>query len=169
MKSKDLQKEYIERLNDLLQPIDFKKLDVSCNLADDSYTKDILKRMHDSFIEVYKNDYPDDFTYEFVEVPAGIRGRNTEHIRLGIVSLDLGSSGEHWGTFFLTPKGVIEQGDKKQSVSDTKYLEQTYIPYDYWYTVSLERDHHVNFNNVPENIADMLDVCQPNQLEMKME
>lgn len=169
MKSKDLQKEYIERLNDLLQTIDFKKLDVSCNSADDSYAKDILKRMHDNFIEVYKTDCLDSHTYEFVEVPAIIRGRNTGHIGLGIVSLDLESSGEHWGTFFLTPKGVIEQGGEKLSVSDTKYLNQTYIPYDYWYTVSLERDHHVDFDNIPEKIADILNVCHSNQLGMKME
>ena len=169
MESKDLQKEYIERLNDLLQTIDFKKLDESCNSEDTSYAKDILKKMHDSFMGVYKTDYLDSYTYEFIEVPAVIRGQDTGHIGLGIVSLDLGSSGEHWGTFFLTPKGVIDQGAEKQSLSKAKYLDQTYIPYDYWYTVSLERDHHVDFNNVPENIADILNVCQPNQLGMKME
>lgn len=138
----------------MFQTIDFKKLDVSCNSADDSYAKDILKKMHDSFVEVYKIDYLDGYAYEFVEVPAVIRGRNTGHIGLGIVSLDLQSSGEHWGTFFLTPKGVIDQGVEKLSPSDTRYLE---------------RDHHVDFDNTPEKIADMLNVCQLNQLGMKME
>jgi len=169
MEDRDLQKEYIEHLNTLLLTVDFKELDVSCNSTDHSYAKDILKKMHDIFIEVYKTDYLDSYTYEFVEVPAVIKGRNTGHIGLGIVSLDLESSGEHWGTFFLTPKGIIEQGSEVQSVSDTRYLNQTYIPYDYWYTISLERDYHVDFDNVPEKIEDILNVCHPNQLEMKME
>ncbi|WP_199242565.1 hypothetical protein [Desulfosporosinus fructosivorans] len=78
-------------------------------------------------------------------------------------TLDLESSGEHWGTFFLTPRGVIDQGKEKMSATDFKYLNQTYIPYDYWYTVSVERDHLVDFDNVPEKIADMLNVCYLDQ------
>jgi hypothetical protein len=169
MGNKDLRKEYVEHLNALLITVDFKELDVSCNSTDHSYAKNILKKMHDIFIEVYKTDYLDSYTYEFVEVPAIIRGRNTGHIGLGILSLDLESSGEHWGTYFLTPRGVIEQGDEKLSATDKKYLNQTYIPYDYWYTVVLERDYHVDFDNVPEKIGDMLNVCHSNQLGMKME
>ncbi len=53
--------------------------------------------MHDAFIETYGTDYHDS-DYEFVELPAVIQGRNTSHNDLGIVTLDLESSGEHWGT-----------------------------------------------------------------------
>ncbi len=67
----------MEHLNALLIIVDFKKLNVSCNSTDDSYAKDILKKMHDIFTEVYKTDYLDSYTYEFVKVPAIIRGRNT--------------------------------------------------------------------------------------------
>lgn len=41
------------------------------------------------------------------------RGRNTGHMGLGIVTLDLESFGEHWGTFFLTPKGRHRTGWRK--------------------------------------------------------
>lgn len=68
--------------------------------------------MHDLFVEVYGTDYLDS-NFEFVGLPAVIQGRNTGHIGLGIVMLDLESSGEHWGTFFLTPMGVIDQGGEK--------------------------------------------------------
>lgn len=162
MENKNLQKEYIEHLNELLVAVDYKKLDISCNSTDDCYAKDILKKMHDIFVDVYQTDYLDSYTYEFVEVPAIIRGRNTGHIGFGILSLDLESSGEHLGTYFLTPRGVIEQGDENLSATDKKYLDQIYIPYDYWYTVVLERDYHVDFDDVPDKIEDMLNVCYSN-------
>ncbi|WP_097015333.1 hypothetical protein [Anaerocolumna aminovalerica] len=168
MENMNLQEAFIERLNTFLPNVDFDKLDKSCNSVEDGYAKEILKLMHDIFVEVYGTDYLDSI-YEFVELPAVIQGRNTGHIGLGIVTLDLESSGEHWGTFFLTPRGVIDQGMENMPAADSRYLSQTYMPYDYWYTISLERDHHVDFDNVPEKIADMLNGCYPDQPEMKME
>jgi hypothetical protein len=31
------------------------------------------------------------------------------------------------------------------------------IPYDYWYTVQMERDHHVDWNYCPNEVIDMLE------------
>lgn len=157
------------RLNGLLLTLDLKKLDISCNSEDDSYAKDILKNMHGIFVEVYKTEHLDSYTHEFIEVPAIVKGKNTGHIGLAILSIDIESSGEHCGTFFLTPRGVIEQGSKKLLDYEKEYISQTYIPYEYWYTVSLERDFHVDFDNVPEKIVDMLSVCSSDLPEMKME
>lgn len=162
MNNKDLQAAYIERLNCILPTVEFAKLDHSCNSAEDDYAKEVLKQMHDAFVEVYGTDYLDNSDYEFVELPV-------VNIGLGIVSLDLDSSGEHWGTFFLTPMGVIDQGNEKLQPTQSNYLSTIYIPYDYWYTVSVERDHHVDFENLPEKIADMLNACYPDQPELKME
>lgn len=167
MEEKDLQAVYIERLNAVIPTVDFAKLDESCNSEDDSYAKEILKRMHDICVEVYGTDHFDNYSYEFIEFPAVIRGRNTGHIGLGIVTLDLESSGEHWGTFFLTPKGVIEQGGENIKPAESKYLSTVYIPYEYWYTVSVERDHHVDFDNAPEKVAALLNHCYSNQPEME--
>ncbi|WP_041272717.1 hypothetical protein [Desulfitobacterium hafniense] len=165
MKEKDLQETYIERLNTLLPTVDLRKLDQSCNSTKDEYAKAMLKQMHDMFVEVYGTDYLEVGGYGFVELPAVIQARNTGHIGLGIVTLDLESSGEHGGTFFLTPLGVIDQ--EKRTPAQAKYLSTVYIPYDYWYTVSLERDHHVDFDNVPEKVADLLRTCHGGQPEMK--
>ena len=166
MKEKDLQAAYIERLNTLLKTVDFKKLDRSCNAGDDAYAKEILKQMHDQFVEVYHTDELD-FDPEFVDVPAVIRGRSTGHIGLGAVTLDLQSSGEHYGTWFFTPMGVIDQGFEKMKPEESKYLADVYVPYDYWYTVYIQRDHHVDFDHVPVKVAEMLEACYPNQQEAK--
>lgn len=166
MNSENLQAAYIERLNTLLKTVDFTRLDRSCNSKGDAYAREILKQMHDLFTEVYRTDSLD-YEYEFVDVPAVIRGRNTGHICLGAVTLDLQSSGEHNGTWFFTPKGVIDQGFEKMRPEDELYLKAVYIPYDYWYTVYIQRDHHVDFDHVPEKVADMLNACYPELQEQK--
>jgi hypothetical protein len=74
MDNKNLQRASIKNLNEILTNIDFAKLDVSCNTDEDSYAKETLKKMHDAFVEIYGTDYIDS-DYEFVEIPAVIRGR----------------------------------------------------------------------------------------------
>lgn len=165
MSGEDLQAAYIERLNTLLETVDFTRLDRSCNSKTDGYAREILKQMHDLFLEVYHTDDLNYSDYEFVDVPAVIRGRNTGHIGLGVVTLDLQSSGEHNGTWFLTPRGVIDQGFEEMKPADEKYLASVYIPYNYWYTVYIQRDHHVDFDHVPAKVAGMLDACYPDQQE----
>ncbi len=166
MENEDLQAAYVERLNAMLPTVDFIKLDRSCNSQNDGYAREILKKMHDLFMEVYRTDNLDS-GYEFVDLPAVIRGRTTGHIGLGIVTLDLQSSGEHFGIFFLTPKGIIDQGSEEMAPADTEYLSAVYIPYDYWYTVYIERDHHVDFDHVPEKVVGMLNACCPDQPEQE--
>lgn len=166
MNCENMQAAYIERLNTLLQAVDFARLDRSCNSKDNVYACEILKRMHDLFTEVYQTDSLD-YEYKFVDVPAVIRGRNTGHICLGMVTLDLESSGEHYGTWFFTPRGVIDQGFEKMPSEDELYLRAVYTPYDYWYSVYIQRDHHVDFDHVPAAVAAMLDACYPEQQEKK--
>ena len=168
MNSEDMQAAYIERLNMLLKTVDFTRLDRSCNSKGDAYAREILKQIHDLFTEVYQTDSLD-YEYEFVDVPAVIRGRNTGHLCLGLVTLDLQSSGEHFGTWFFTPRGVIDQGFEKMRPEDELYLKAVYIPYDYWYTVYIQRDHHVDFDHVPEKVAAMLNACYPEQQEQKQD
>lgn len=165
MEKMDLQAVYIERLNALLPTLDFKELDRSCNTQDNMYAKEALKKMHDLFVEVYGTDDLDYGGYEFVDVPVVILGRNTGHMGLGIVTLDLQSSGEHCGTFFLTPKGIIDQGFDEMKPADSKYLADVYVPYNYWYTVYIQRDHHADFDHVPQKVVEILEACQPGQQE----
>lgn len=46
-------------------------------------------------------------------------------------------------------------------------MSTVYIPYDYWYTVSVERDHHVDFDNVPKKVAAFLNHCYQDQSEIE--
>lgn len=162
MDSKKLQLTFIEQLNKVLPTLDYVKLDQSCNSEDTSYACEVLKKLHDTLVEVYGTDFLDG-SHEFVELPAIIRGRNTGHIGLGIVSLDLPSSGEHGGTFFLTPKGIIDHGYGPMSKDHARYLKENYMPYDYWYTVTLDCDYHVSFDNIPEKVSEILDACHLEQ------
>lgn len=160
---------FFERMNALLPLVDLYRLDESCNSEDDSYAKEILKKLHDIFVDVYGTDNMENSSHEFLVIPAVIRGRATGHIGLGIVELDFESSGEHWRTYFLTPRGVIERHQEEIYNDNYNYIIDTYISYDYWYTATVEQDIHVDFENVPEKICGMLDVCYPDQYEMKME
>lgn len=67
----------------------------------------------------------------------------------------------------MTPKGVIEQGGEHISAAESKYLSTVYIPYEYWYTVPVEGDIHVDFDNVPWRVQDLLNHCSPEQPEME--
>lgn len=163
MENNNLQAICFERLISIFPTVDFIRLDKSCNSVEDGYAKEILKMMHDAFVEVYGMDYLGNVDYDFVELPAVIKGRDTGHIGLGIVSLNMQSSGEHCNTIFVTPLGTVDQGDVNVKADGLRYIANTYIPYDYWYTISIECDHHVDFDNVPERVADMLNACYPDQ------
>lgn len=168
MKNQNLQKQYIDKVNGYLSQVDFAKLDRSCNSADDSYAKEVLKALHDLFVEVYGVDYLDT-GYEFVDMPAVILGCETGHIGLGLVSLYIPDSGEHYGTSFFTPLGVLDDGDEELTAADRKYLRDNYGPYDYWYTIELERDYHVDFESIPAKVEDLLNHCPLDRPEIKLE
>ena len=159
MDNQNKQQKYIDKVNQILSSVKFKQLDSSCNSSDNSYARSVLQALHQAFVSVYQTDYLDRGEYEFVELPAVIRGRNTGHIALGIVTLDLESSGEHFGTFFFTPHGVIDQGDENLTEQQKEYLRKTFIPYDYWYTPEVEHDIHVDYESVPAEVAELLEAC----------
>lgn len=169
MDNNELQTIYIEKLNkDILPKLDFKKLHESCNSSDKQYAKEVLKSVHDAFIQVYQTDYLTDKEFEFVLVPAVIKARKTGNVSIGIVTLDIGSSGEHWSTIFFTDKGLIDDQDESFSKAEREYIDANFIPYDYWYTVDVERDHHMDFENVPEEICEMLNYCSPSENDLQM-
>ena len=160
-----LQEKFIEKLSQVLSGVDYDRLDASCNGKDHTYAKEVLKQMHDAFLSVYGRNYLCDGEFEFVELPAVICGRNSGHTALGIVTIDLQSSGEHWRTFFLTPKGVLEQGKESLTEDQKSYIREKFIPYDYWYTPEVERDIHVDYDNIPERAEELLEACIPEQTE----
>lgn len=60
----------------------------------------------------------------------------------------------------MTPKGVIDRGGTGEMQKEhVQYLKENYITYDYWYTVTLECNHQVSIDNMPEKISDILHAC----------
>lgn len=159
------QEKFIENVNRVLSEVDFEQLDQSCNGEDREYAKKVLGQMHEAFTDAYGCNYLERGQHEFVELPAVIYGRNSSHIALGIVTIDMQSSGEHWGTFFLTPQGVLDQGSDSLTKTERNYLQEKFAPYDYWYTPDVEGDIHVDFKNVPKSVQNLLQSCLPEQNE----
>lgn len=157
---------FIENVNKVLEKVDLEKLDESCNGEDKTYAKEVLKQIHNAFVLAYGNECLYEGDYEFVQMPAVIQGRDTGHMALGVVTIDLESSGEHWGTFFLTPHGVLDQGSKNLTVEEKDYIRKKFIPYDYYYTPKVNGDIHVGVENVPEQIDELLKVCREEQTEI---
>ena len=103
-----------------------------------------------------------------MHIPAVIRSRQNGKLCLGIVTLDLESSGEHWGTEFLTPYGIISQNDPNLDNDMKKYIREQYIPYDYWYTADVENDIHISFDDIPEAVADLIDTARGEEPNMEL-
>ena len=148
------QQEFIDKINEILEKTDFKLLNMSCNSENTSYAAEKLFAMHQAFETVYGEGYVDE-EYGMVMMPAVVCGRDSGIRTLALVTLDLESSGEHFGTIFMTPGGMMEQGSSFLSEKQKQALAEYYIPYDYWYTPLVERDHHVDFTQMPEEVADI--------------
>lgn len=142
---------YYDCALDILREVDYKLLDASCNGVNAEYARDILAQLHELFLEVYGRDVLQMYDYEYVMVPAVIRGIETGHIGLALLTLDLTSSGEPCGTVYLTHDGIAD--DDSSDFSEKKpIIKQLYLPYQYWYTPEIEGDIHFD-DEIPEDIA----------------
>ena len=112
--------------------------------------------MHNAFLRSYGTVCLKRNRFGFVGIPAVICSDNTGKLSLGIVTIDLESSGEHWGTAFLTPYGVISQDDQNAAPLFLEYISENFIPYRYWYTAEVEGDVHVDNDNIPDAVADLI-------------
>lgn len=152
--SEKKEQEFIDKVNEILDKTDFLLLNMSCNTENTSYAAETLLAMHQAFEEVYGEGYVDE-KYGMVMMPAVVKGTESGIKALALVTLDLESSGEHWGTTFLTPGGPLVQGNAELTKEQKRAIREYYIPYDYWYTPLVERDHHVNFTDMPETVANI--------------
>lgn len=166
-------KEYMLKVREIVKDIDFLELNVSCNCMDTAYASEKLLALHKAFEEVYGEGYVDE-SYGMVTMPAVIHGRDSGIYALALVSIDLESSGEHWGTVFFTPGGPLRQNGENMTKEQIRGIREYYIPYDYWYTPLIENDIHIDMTGMPEQVAsirravdEMLVTGQ--EPEMKME
>ena len=154
-----LQKAFIDKVNTILEDIDFEKLLESANGQDQTYAMDILKQLHQAIVDTYGTDCITVRELGFIDVPAVIRGRKAGEVFLGLVTIDLESSGEHWNTQFIMEDGVADQS----SIGDGNkwmvgFLNRVGV-YDYWYTPEIPGDIHVNFELIPHKVETLLRSC----------
>mgnify|MGYP003254028143 FL=1 len=124
------QQEFIDKINEILEKTDFKLLNMSCNSENTSYAAEKLFAMHQAFEEVYGEGYVEE-GYGMVMMPAVIRGRESGIHALAVVTLDLESSGEHWGTTFLSPGGPLVQGYVYLTEEQKQAIKEYYVPVSY--------------------------------------
>ena len=149
---------YTEKINQIIGCIDFKKLEASYNTRDREYAVEVLNRLHEAFIEVYGSSYVGTNTADdsdgVIFVPGIILVPKTGKVLLGILELDLRSSGEHWNTYFFTKYGAISQSSDSLSSREKEYIESL-IPYTYFYTPYISGDIHTH-RKVPKPVKKML-------------
>ena len=154
-----LRRRFIQSVNSILEELDFEELERSCNGSDPSYAQEILQRMHQAFLNIYRTDCLTDPGLSLVELPAVIRGKRTGEVTLGLVTLDLAASGGRWNTVFITPVGVLSQNKEQMSRIQRTYLLEKFMPYDYWYTPGVPCDAHINYDNVPYKVVRLATAC----------
>ena len=154
-----LRRRFIQSVNSILEELDFEELERSCNGSDPAYAQEILQRMHQAFLNIYRTDCLTDPGLSLVELPAVIRGKRTGEVTLGLVTLDLAASGGRWNTVFITPVGVLSQNKEKMSRIQRTFLLEKFMPYDYWYTPEVPCDVHINYDNVPYKVVRLATAC----------
>ena len=155
----ELQKAFIGKVNTILEEVDFEKLLKSANGQDQSYAMDTLKQLHQAFVDTYSTDCITDRELGFIDVPAVIRGRKAGEVFLGLVTIDLESSGEHWNTQLIMEDGVVDQENcDKTARWNTEFFYRVGV-YDYWYTPEIPGDIHVNFESIPHKVETLLRSC----------
>ena len=151
-RSEKLQTEFIDKVNrEVIPCIEWVGMHNAYKRDNMEVPTDLLKMLYEKFVEVYGTDHvgTDD---GMVTVPGVVQAPDGK-LYVALLELDAASSGEHWGTTFFTPRGVLsDQTEDPQIKAEIKKM----IPYNYWYTVDMERDHHVNWDECPDRVSEML-------------
>lgn len=132
-------------------------------LVNPDEVKKLLKQMTDKFREIYGADKLT-ADMEFVLVPAVIKPKRYDGLYAAIVQLDLTSSGEHYGTDFFTQYGLINTDMENKQAIDCEFLRSA-IPYDYYPTVPYPGDIHINWDNCPADVREIINYCRNNSSE----
>ena len=156
---------FLEKLNnEVLSKLTMKECGRIYSKQDIPAMTALLTDMHKAFLSVYHTEILDE-DYEWVMLPAVIRARKDGLLTVGVVTLDLQSSGEHWGTSFLTPAGMVDLQNTDHRPEFRDRMIKQWIPYDYYYTPYVPGDIHVNPSLAPEAVQKMLDACRADEAE----
>ena len=146
-----LEERYVAKVNKEVIPcIEWVGMRNAYKKQDMSVPTELLKNLYEKYLEVYPEVL--DGNMGFVLVPGVVQAADGNFYK-ALFNIDTESSGELWTTIFFMPHGVLD--DRSASKQDREQLHQI-IPYKYWYIPCLERDHHVDWEKVPETAERML-------------
>lgn len=155
----DSQDAYIDYINGHILPhIDYAELKASCETGG-IYAKGVLNLLHEAMLRIYGGgELHASMTEDgFVTVPGIVRGLHSEKICIVLLTLDLSSSGEHWGTDFLCEYGIIPQTGAPDDLEElSQSVGGEYIPYEYAYTAAIPCDIHVRTDALSRELKDIL-------------
>jgi len=163
----DKSDQYIEYINETILPnIDYDKLQESYATDDKSYAKGVLNLLHGAMEKIYGTDRFSCYGAEdFIIVPGVLQSNKTRQLCIALFELDLHSSGEHWGTDFLTEYGVISQSHEENKSIRQAVIEK-YCPYTYRYTAAIGGDIHIDPATTPQGLKDFLNSFQNHTAEL---
>lgn len=153
---------FLNNINMQINYSDLQKVSDSYHTEEKAEAKEILKVFHNEFKKAFNTECVDDLidgVEGFIHLPAVIRSRKTGNICIGLVEVDITSSGEHCGTDFLFDKGFVSHNDTEES--NLMISERNAIgAYDYWYTPDYYGDIHSDKNTAPKEVKEMLEYAR---------
>lgn len=161
---------FLNNISMQINCFDIQKVFDSYHTEDKTEAKELLKMFHNEFRKAFDTECVDDLIDggdDFIHLPAVIQSRETGDICIGLVEVDISSSGEHWGTEFLFGKGFVSHQDTEESnpmASERKKIGA----YDYWYTPDYYGDIHSDKSNASKEVLEMLDYAREQRQGIKL-
>ena len=150
---------YVDYINqNVLNRINYARLQEDYQTEEKAYAKSVLNALHQGVIEVYGTETFGRDTLEegYVLLPGVLRSRENGNVCIALLELDLSSSGEHWGTDYLTKYGCINPREEEMPDAVRQFLKETYGTYEYGYTATLTDDIHVDKERLPDTLKEIL-------------
>ena len=150
---------YVDYINrNVLNRINYARLQEDYQTEEKAYAKSVLNALHQGVMEVYGTETFDRDTLEegFVLLPGVLQSRESGNVCIALLELDLSSSGEHWGTDYLTKYGCINPREEEMPDAVRQFLKETYGTCDYGYTATLTDDIHVDKERLPDTLKEIL-------------
>lgn len=152
---------YVHYLNQkVLSTINYDRLQASYGTQDKDYAKAVLHLLHQAMVHCYGTDCLTEGVTDYVMVPGVVQSKEKGNLCIALLELDLTYSGEHYETNLLTGYGILSQSDPELPDHIRTYIQDTFIPYDYGYTVAIPCDIHVEKSSLPEAVREMLSTFQ---------
>ena len=148
--SEEKQIAYYEKVfKETVPDIDWRSLKEAYKNGDMSYPTELLRILYDKYLEVY--DPVLESGNGMVTVP-GIAKVADGTLYIALLDIDTNGQGEHWGTTFFTPNGVLQ--DQNEAAWNKI---KPFIPYEYWYVPWFESECHIYWGDCPDDVYQILE------------